>query len=581
MTYCDFCSELTVDSLLYQDVRFHDNVKSLKESAEAGCDFCGLCWASIKAQCMPRHLTELLNGEIPSSLDDLQEDQPWYPSIWLHGQIVPIASDSANGVWITCGRSRASVLNLPETNPPGSPLQVKLSSYAVAGSAAASIYPERLRVTNGLCEPYMALSYCWGPSTDTVKLTHKTYDDFVIELPEQHLTKTHQEIIQFARALGFQYLWVDALCIIQGDEDDWAFESRRMEQVYGNASLTVVAARSPDARLGFIKPLTGKERHPCPIPLSPSSNDVLYIDRPTNQSIGPTTARGWCYQEEFLSRFTIQFAEEQIVYNCPTWSSWEDGTSSIWGSPGMPPPPVFPSTATDVRIRREETLNSWYAQIDNFTLRTLSNPHDVFAAMASLAKLAHGALGSHYAAGLWEDDIARGLLWKPRHHVHRGFRTPPVRPRPTELAPFPVVRAPSWSWASVEGPIFHQHTRRKFKDFEKPGFIKIKRHPGNNRWTVDEYCDVDALHMPHCELSLVGHVARALVLDTPVADYVSNKQRDWWKFWWKTKAKSYGVLLADAEEACADSSTLSEKVVAIGREVAAGRLVCTGKGFMV
>ncbi|KAF5508838.1 hypothetical protein CGCF413_v002097 [Colletotrichum fructicola] len=389
MTYCDFCSELTVDSLLYQDVRFHDNVKSLKESAEAGCDFCGLCWASIKAQCMPRHLTELLNGEIPSSLDDLQEDQPWYPSIWLHGQIVPIASDSANGVWITCGRSRASVLNLPETNPPGSPLQVKLSSYAVAGSAAASIYPERL-------------------------LKSKLY---TIALP-------------------------------------------------GALGKTVQAA---------------------------------FGARP----------------------------------------------------------------------------------IDNFTLRTLSNPHDVFAAMASLAKLAHGALGSHYAAGLWEDDIARGLLWKPRHHVHRGFRTPPVRPRPTELAPFPVVRAPSWSWASVEGPIFHQHTRRKFKDFEKPGFIKIKRHPGNNRWTVDEYCDVDALHMPHCELSLVGHVARALVLDTPVADYVSNKQRDWWKFWWKTKAKSYGVLLADAEEACADSSTLSEKVVAIGREVAAGRLVCTGKGFMV
>ncbi|KAF0331752.1 heterokaryon incompatibility protein [Colletotrichum asianum] len=580
MPYCDFCAKLTVEHLVYQDIKFHHDLKSLKESAETGCDFCGLCWVNIEAKCMPQYLTELLNGERPSSLDG---DQPWYPSIWLHGQIVPLASDSADGVWITCGRSRTSVdLGLSETNPPGSPLSIKLSSYAIAKSAAASIYPERciavdpdpdlyisftlsrlrscrekharcarpqslqmptrvievgmdrqsrLRVTNGLCEPYVALSYCWGPSTDTIKLTHDTYDDFVIELLEQSLTKSHQEIIQFTRALGFKYLWVDALCIIQGDEEDWAFESRRMEHVYGNAALTVMAARSPDSREGFIKPLAGMKRQPCPIPLSLSSADVLYIDRPTNLSIGPTTTRGWCYQEEFLSKYTIQFAEEQIVYNCRTWSSWEDGTSKVWGSPGMPSPPVFPSTDKDVNIRREQTLTMWYAQIDRFTLRTLSNPHDVFAAIASIAKLAVGVLGSHYVAGLWEDDIARGLLWKPRHHVHQGFHIPPVRPQPTRLAPPPVVRAPSWSWASVEGPIHHQHTGRKFKDFEKPGFIKIKPRLENNRWTVDAYCNADTLHMPHCELSLIGHVAKASVMNTPTVDYVSSKQRNWWKYW--------------------------------------------------
>lgn len=230
----------------------------------------------------------------------------------------------------------------------------------------------------------------------------------------------------------------------------------------------------------------------------------------------------------------------------------------------MPSPPVFPSTAKDVNIRREQTLTMWYAQIDRFTLRTLSNPHDVFAAIASIAKLAVGVLGSHYVAGLWEDDIARGLLWKPRHHVHQGFRIPSVRPQPTRLAPPPVVRAPSWSWASVEGPIHHQHTGRKFKDFGKPGFIKIKPHLENNRWTVDAYCNAATLHMPNCELSLIGHVAKASVMDTPTADYVSSKQRNWWKYWWKNKAKHYGVLLADAEETCADDSTLSDKVIAIG-----------------
>ncbi|KAF6808106.1 hypothetical protein CMUS01_13960 [Colletotrichum musicola] len=624
MAYCEFCAKLTVDLIQYQDVRFHPNLKSLKDSAESGCAFCGLCWSTIQSDCIPLYISELLNGKRPSTYGDEVKDKPFYPSIWLYGQIMPTGPGTRGGVesggcvWLTCGRCRMSegaLVYFSEANPPGSPIAISLSYYAFAGSAAASVYPERciaadpdsnlpvsftlsrlkecnekhsrcrsqkslrmptrvldvgkgrplrLRRTDGLCEPYVALSYCWGPSRDTLTTTNDTLPKFLVEIPEKSLTKTHQETIQLTRALGFEYLWIDALCIIQGDAKDWAFESRHMEQVYGNAALTVTAARSPDSRLGFMTTAGGTKRQPCAIPLSSSNNDVLYIDRPRQLSLGPTSTRGWCYQEELLSKRTITFNEDQMVYKCLTWNSWEDGSSNIWGSPSSPSTPVFPSSAPDIKVRKDKTLNMWYGRVEQFTRRSLSNPHDIFGAIASIAKLAHGALGSRYLAGLWEDDMARGLLWKPRHHVQSTFHGPVTRPRPTFFAPPPVVRAPSWSWASVEGPVYHQNSAKRWADFGKEGFIKIKPGLENNRWTAGETCGVDTLHMPYCELNVVGQLAEASVLDAPAGDYVSKKPRSWWKFWWKNKAAKFGNLLADAEETDGDHASLDERVVAIG-----------------
>lgn len=147
MKYCNFCAKLTVDQIINNDVKFHPNLKSLKESAESGCVFCGVCWAGIQANrhISPKHMTELLNGERPStaaySMDE--RDKPWYPSIWLHGNLFPVGPQTrgghikdGDGVWITCGRCRSlnddfAEFALSETNPPGgSPMSVKLSVYA-------------------------------------------------------------------------------------------------------------------------------------------------------------------------------------------------------------------------------------------------------------------------------------------------------------------------------------------------------------------------------------------------------------------------------------------------------------------
>lgn len=44
-----------------------------------------------------------------------------------------------------------------------------------------------------------------------------------------------------SKYLGYRYLWIDSLCIIQDDHQDWQRESGRMADVYSNADLVLGA----------------------------------------------------------------------------------------------------------------------------------------------------------------------------------------------------------------------------------------------------------------------------------------------------------------------------------------------------
>ncbi|KAI1457539.1 HET-domain-containing protein [Annulohypoxylon moriforme] len=398
----------------------------------------------------------------------------------------------------------------------------------------------------GLREPYVALSYCWGQGVrHPTDLRDENLSSCLEYIDETKLAAAHLECMAIAREFGIRYVWIDSLCIIQGNGADWEYESKRMAIVYGNATLTVIAARSADSRLSFITNKLSPAAPPAALPLGRKDADgkdmgSLFLYLPRKISIGPLHGRGWCFQEAVLSRRKLIFENERICFSCQRLERWENGMASESEKlrarlfQGFRLEDSSASYAIDEKERekmRSEILELWYKpMLWDFTRRLLTNPHDIFAAMSGIAQLAQMSIRSRYLAGIWEVDMVRGLLWHTWFSFgaksKRDFGTEisplaPIEPRrPTDWHGKPVIRAPSWSWGSIQGQIHQRSTPRDEHLLKDPSnyLIRPRPKPGQRvisngsdeseirSWTALENpnCGPDVLHMPYCELCFLG-----------------------------------------------------------------------------
>jgi hypothetical protein len=97
----------------------------------------------------------------------------------------------------------------------------------------------RLLETNGEHGRYIALSHSWGPSG--VKFTTKASNigDRMQAIWIKDMPRTFRDVVMLARFLFVQYIWIDSLSIIQGDQHDWETQAPKMSEVYSHAYLTV------------------------------------------------------------------------------------------------------------------------------------------------------------------------------------------------------------------------------------------------------------------------------------------------------------------------------------------------------
>ena len=95
-------------------------------------------------------------------------------------------------------------------------------------------------------EPYLCLSHCWGGVTQFTT-TLATVQDHKSEILWIDLPPLFQDAVTIVRKLGYRYLWIDSLCIIQDDLADWDCESARMWSIYQGAELTIAATDCPDS----------------------------------------------------------------------------------------------------------------------------------------------------------------------------------------------------------------------------------------------------------------------------------------------------------------------------------------------
>lgn len=100
---------------------------------------------------------------------------------------------------------------------------------------------------------YSTLSHRWG-DIEFFKLTDENLSRLLTVIPLAELPKTFQDAIHITKQLGLEYLWIDSLCILQGNADDWRFEAGRMSSVYGGSYVNIAASDATNANEGcFLK----------------------------------------------------------------------------------------------------------------------------------------------------------------------------------------------------------------------------------------------------------------------------------------------------------------------------------------
>lgn len=99
--------------------------------------------------------------------------------------------------------------------------------------------------------PYIALSYCWGGDQPHKTLRDKvSAGDCVVNW--QVLPRSIQDAIKVTIGLGYEYLWVDSLCIVQDDDKEKAQQIALMPKIYAKAVVAIVASRAQRVVDGFL-----------------------------------------------------------------------------------------------------------------------------------------------------------------------------------------------------------------------------------------------------------------------------------------------------------------------------------------
>ncbi|GJC96221.1 HET domain-containing protein [Colletotrichum higginsianum IMI 349063] len=116
----------------------------------------------------------------------------------------------------------------------------------------------KLIQTSSLAEfpRYCALSYRWDnparhAQKETLRSTLGTYESVI---NPTGLPRTVADAVACCRRLGLPHLWVDALCVVQNDDDDKLSEIAAMGDIYANAYLTLTPSIAGGSDDGFLAP---------------------------------------------------------------------------------------------------------------------------------------------------------------------------------------------------------------------------------------------------------------------------------------------------------------------------------------
>ena len=383
----------------------------------------------------------------------------------------------------------------------------------------------KLVETKGKKAKYICLSHCWGLE-QIITTTKSTCEDRKRHISWEDLSKTFRDAITLTRTLGFNYIWIDSLCIIQDDDRDWEIESARMASVYSNGHLTIAATHSFNGRGGlFVHTkdfrVFGK---------TPDEEDYcLYFreridhqidagfesaDYTSTATYYPLLSRAWVYQERMLSTRILHFGRYEMFFECKSTIKCECNSIRFYGTGFETEMPLikieYADVLADYDMSQEgqaqadihyQGARTWRTMICCYTALHLTKSKDRLPAIGGLARQMAAARKSKYLAGLWEESLQDDLLWM----VSTISRLKRPRPYPPN--------APTWSWASIETFVSYWDMIM-FTNVEE--VVADVRYPYDH-FSVVEICEVQVSaidefgSIAHGSLTISGLVAEGIL----------------------------------------------------------------------
>lgn len=329
---------------------------------------------------------------------------------------------------------------------------------------------------------YVALSHCWGKEQLLIT-TRETLADRMAEIDIKEMPRTFQDSIRITRGLGIPFIWIDSLCIIQKDVQDWEEQSAVMADIYARCYLNIAATRAAGGHEGILKPrytrrdsiqwsvdfarqtnhnydaskhiptIRDFEVQSYKIPVIDedihirvalwSSHEALQTSRwlRLHNDVAPLLPRTWVYQERSLAPRSLHIHSSEMIWICNAVQRCECAAldASPLGGDGW--------SATKAQIamlgeaKDQKALHGlWRTIVEDVSILDLSFESDRLPALSGLATrfAEHFPKGERYLAGMWEGDLLRDLLWESGGSQQVDG---PTRERKAGV--------PSWSWASL------------------------------------------------------------------------------------------------------------------------------------
>jgi len=285
--------------------------------------------------------------------------------------------------------------------------------------------------------PYATLSCCWG-DLEFLTTTTNVLEDYFIEIPVDRLPQTFKYAIQVVRALKIGYIWIDSLCIVQDSGADWRKESSRMSEVYGNSYINIAASSASNPGEGcFTKPQFMHDTVEAKVTISGQEYECWFYHIGNSYTYAVEKShlksRAWAVQEKLLPTRSIHLGTRGAFWECRTSVGLERLPNLFDGA-------VSGLSLASLTHNLADTTDSylyrrWKRVVTAYSTANLTLSRDKLPGLAGIARHFGEYKQCEYLAGMWRDaTFDAQLCW--------CIFGPQARPE---------WRAPSWSWASVNG----------------------------------------------------------------------------------------------------------------------------------